>query len=85
MKRILILAALALLGMGCAEEPRGGNVPLNEVPESVMKMAKEKLPGIQFEQAWKTPTGNYEVRGKDKNGKVRDSQIKPDSEVVEVD
>ncbi len=50
-----------------------------------MKVAKDELPGVKFEQAWKTPGGNFEVRGKGQNGKVRDIQVKPDGEVVEVD
>ncbi len=72
--------------IGCGEiEPGAKNVPLEKVPDPVMKVAKEKLPNVTFEQAWTTPKGNYEVRGKDKNGKVRDIQVKPDGEVVEVD
>ncbi len=50
-----------------------------------MAVAKDKLPGVTFEQAWKTPDGNYEVRGKAQNGKVRDIQVKPNGDVVEVD
>ena len=70
---------------GCSDKPKGENVALDQVPEPVMKVAKEKLSGITFEQAWKTPNGNYEVRGKAKNGKVRDIQVKPDGTVIEVD
>jgi hypothetical protein len=77
---------LVLLSAACSKgTPAGENVPLANVPEPVMKVAKEKLPDVKFEQAWKTPTGNYEVRGKEKNGKVRDIQIKPNGEVVEID
>lgn len=63
---------------------------LADVPESVMKVAKEKLPGIEFDRAWKMPTGNYKVAGMSKAGeasnrKFRDIQIKPNGEVVEID
>lgn len=86
MRHALLLVFLILAGViGCAETPKGENVALEQVPEPVMKVAKEKLPGVKFEQAWKTPTGNYEVRGKGQNGKVRDVQVKPDGTVVEVD
>lgn len=69
---------------GCGSE-KAENVPLDKVPEPAIKSAKEKLSDVKFEQAWKTRNGNYEVRGKDKNGKVRDIQVKPAGEVVEVD
>lgn len=85
MRTILTMAVL-LLAVGCSErEPSGANVSLDKVPEPVMNVAKKKLPGVSFEQAWKTPSGNYEVRGRSKNGKVRDIQVTPDGKVVEVD
>lgn len=85
MRSILMVLALFVM-VGCGEnEPGAENVPLEKVPEPAMKVAKEKLPNVKFEQAWTTPRGNYEVRGRDKNGKVRDIQVKPNGEVVEVD
>lgn len=85
MRAAVVMLAL-LFVVGCGEKtPSGENVELDKVPEPVMKVAKEKLPDVKFEQAWKTPTGNYEVRGKAKNGKVRDIQVKPDGTVVEID
>jgi hypothetical protein len=87
MRSVVMMLALTLMFVvGCGEKtPKGENVELDKVPEPVMKVAKEKLPDVKFEQAWKTPDGNYEVRGKNKNGKVRDIQVKPDGTVVEVD
>lgn len=87
MRWCAMLAVLFCAGCGGCNEGRakGANVPLDRVPEPVMKVAKEKLPGVQFDQAWKTAGGNYEVRGKQKGGKVRDIQVKPDGTVVEVD
>lgn len=86
MRKLMMIVMMTGLIAGCDEgTPSGENVPLNQVPEPVMKVAKDKLPGVSFEQAWKTPGGNYEVRGKAKNGKVRDIQVKANGEVVEVD
>lgn len=88
MRSVVIMLALTLsllFVVGCESKPKGENVDLDKVPEPVMKVAKEKLPDVKFEQAWKTPNGNYEVRGKGKNGKVRDIQVQPDGIVVEVD
>lgn len=81
---MFLMAAVLLIGCG-EGTPSGETVTLDKVPEPVMKVAKDKLPGVKFEQAWKTPGGNYEVRGKGKDGKVRDIQVKPDGDVVEVD
>ena len=77
---------LLLLLSGCGEDhSQSANVPIEQVPAPVIKVAKEKLPGVDFEQAWKTRNGNYEVRGKAKDGKVRDIQVTPGGEVIEVD
>jgi len=84
--RTFLLIVFSVLMAGCGDvSPSGQNVPLDKVPQEVMDVAKQKLPGITFEQAWTTPTGNYEVRGRDKNGKVRDIQLKPSGDIVEVD
>jgi len=85
MRSIRMILLLFLIA-GCGEsEPGAETVSLDKVPAPVMKVAKDKLRGIQFQQAWKTPNGNYEVRGKSKNGKVRDIQLKPNGTVVEID
>ena len=61
MRSVVVVLALSLLFVvGCGEKtPKGENVELDKVPEPVMKVAKEKLPDVKFEQAWKTPGGNY--------------------------
>jgi len=84
--RTFLLIVFFVLMAGCEQEtPSGQNVPLDQVPQKVMDVAKQKLPGITFEQAWTTPTGNFEVRGRDENGKVRDIQLKPEGDIVEID
>lgn len=86
MKRFAWMMCLGVVLAGCGEkESKSADVPLKDVPQPVMDVAKEKLPGVNFDQAWKTKNGNYEVRGKTKDGKVRDIQVKPSGEVVEVD
>ena len=53
-----------------------------------MEAAKKKLPDVKFETAWTEKDGdklNYEVRGKDKNGKTRDVKVSPTGEILEVD
>ena len=84
MRYAWMLLLLCVIGCGgCSDKPKGENVALDQVPDPVMKVAKEKLPGITFEQAWKTPNGNFEVRGKAKSGKIHDVRVSEAGEVLE--
>ena len=77
---------LVVLVVGCGQSrPKDVAVPLEQVPEPLRKIAKEKLPGIDFDRARKTANGNYEIRGKDKRGKVREVELTPSGEVVEIE
>ena len=63
-------------------------MPLDKVPPSVVKVAEEKLPGVKFDSAYKeTKDGKevYELRGKTKEGKIRDVEVTADGKVLEVD
>jgi hypothetical protein len=85
MRRALAGLVLAsALGCGGAE-PNRAVVPLTDVPPNVMGVAKEKLPGVTFEKAWRQKDGTFEVSGKDKRGKVREIDVKPDGTVVEIE
>lgn len=90
MKRVVLFAWLVLVCMtGCGEFlEKTEMVPIEKVPETVMKVAKEKLPGVKFESAWTEKVGGktvYEVRGKSADGKTRDIKVSPDGTVLEVD
>lgn len=80
---------LLLLVAGCSEAfEKTEMVPIDKVPEPVMKVAKEKLPGVKFDTAWTETDGDktvYEVRGKSADGKTRDIKVSPDGTVLEVD
>ena len=60
-------------------------MPLDQVPEPFVKKAKETLPEVNFDHARKLPNGNYELRGKMNNGKVREVEVNPSGEVVEIE
>lgn len=77
------LSALVLTGCGGKREQKT-TMELKDVPPDILKVAKEKLPGVTFDSAYKEPNGSYELRGKDKTGKVREIDIKPDGTVEEV-
>ena len=84
-----VLALLCLTIAGCGEVfEKTEMVPIDKVPETGMKVAKEKLPGVKFDTAWKEKDGDktvYEVRGRSSDGKTRDIKISPEGSVLEVD
>lgn len=84
----LLAATALLLGCGEPEAEREEVVPLDQLPPAAMKAAKEKLPEITFDTAWKTEEDGrmaFEVRGKTRDGKTRDVKVTADGEVLEVD
>lgn len=87
--KLLVASILCFTVAGCGEVfEKTEMVPVDKVPEAVMKVAKEKLPGVKFDTAWKEKDGDktvYEVRGKSSDGKTRDIKISPDGSVLEVD
>jgi hypothetical protein len=84
--------AVMILG-GCGE--RGAEatsarrtVTLSDVPSNVLDAAKRELPGIDFRDAWKNVDrdGNplsYEIRGQNKNGKIREVRVGLDGKILE--
>jgi hypothetical protein len=84
---VTILAALVLaLVCGCGkDEKKKEAVALDQIPENVMKAAKDKLPDVKFDRAVRKANGEYEILGKDKQGKVREIDLTPSGEVTEID
>lgn len=53
-----------------------------------MKAAREKLPEVRFDSAWKAREDGrevYEVRGKTTSGKTLEVEVAPDGTVVRVE
>jgi hypothetical protein len=84
MRNILMLLVL-LSAVGCGESKKKEPVALDQVPDAVMKVAKEKLPDVKFERACREPNGDYELIGKDKHGKVREIDISPSGQVSQIE
>jgi hypothetical protein len=85
MRRVLIFLLLAVV-IGCGDNgPKAVVVPLDQVPEPLLKTAREKLPVVKFGYARKLANGNYEIRGTAKNGKTREVELTPSGEVVEIE
>ena len=83
--RYAVMLVLLVLVVGCSSEQKKEPVPLDQVPEKVMKVGKEKLPDVTFDRALKKPNGDYELIGKNKQGKVREIDITPSGEVTEIE
>jgi hypothetical protein len=82
----MILALIVVTGCGSGGGPEKKEpVALDQVPENVMKVAKEKLPDVTFDKAVRKPNGEYEIIGKNKQGKVREIDITPAGEVTEIE
>jgi hypothetical protein len=53
-----------------------------------METARKTLPGYTFDTVYKMKVNGkdaYEVRGKDKRGKVREVEVSADGEVLEIE
>ncbi|MBX6311840.1 MAG: PepSY domain-containing protein [Isosphaeraceae bacterium] len=75
----------ALCGCGKHVPEAEDAVPLDQVPAAALKAAQERIPGVKFESAWKGKVGGkevYEIRGKTKEGKIREVEVTPSGEVV---
>ena len=84
MRRWCLGFVLCLAG-GCGSEPAGQLIPLEQVPEKMLKTAQEKLPEVKFDQAVKRKDGTVEVRGKDPRGKPRDIDFSATGEILEIE
>ncbi len=82
------LLLLLVIACGCgqtSEKSRKEIVRLEDVPPAVVKAARDKLPGVQFDSALRMPNGVYEIRGKGKNGKIQEVEVSESGEVLAVE
>lgn len=86
MRRFFLCCVLVMaVGCGAARREPPKRIDLKEVPENIMKIAREKLPDVNFDNALVKPSGTYEVRGKNKSGKLREIDIRDDGTVEEIE
>jgi hypothetical protein len=86
MKNIYWAILLVSLISACGQATKKSELlTLDQVPQNLMDIAKEKLPDVTFERAVRKPNGVLEVTGKDKKGKVRDIEFSKTGEVVEIE
>jgi hypothetical protein len=80
------LAAVAVTA-GCSRPPAAPEavMRIEDVPPELMKIAQQELPGVRFDSVWRKPSGTLEIRGREKNGKVREVEVRPDGSIQEVE
>lgn len=88
--RLFGAGGAVLFGCGLREPQRLPRkvVPIAEVPEALMAVAKKEFPDVIFDTAWQNLVGNgevdsYEIRGKQPNGKIREVRVALDGRVLE--
>ena len=87
MRRKTWILAVSLVGAwGCGEEAeRPESVPFDQVPAEIKDVAAKTLPTVKFDSAYKTKEDGqeiYEVRGKEKGGKIREVEVSIDGKVI---
>jgi hypothetical protein len=86
MRPSLSILVLMILLLGCGKsEPAGEAVPIDQVPENLMKTARKELPNVTFDRASKRPNGVWVIRGKTSTGKVREIEMDPSGKVLEIE
>jgi hypothetical protein len=87
--RKTVLLVSVLLASGCGEAMESGEpVPLDRLPTGALDLARKELPGVQFDSARKaTYKGQaaIEIRGKDKQGKIREVEVDLTGKLLEVE
>ena len=90
MRKDRCLGLMLILTLGCAGSPPKSDeiVPIDQVPANVLEVARKQLPGYAFDTVYRMKIEGkdaYEVRGKDKRGKVREVEVSADGEVIAVE
>jgi hypothetical protein len=89
MRRTFLGVLLMVAFAGCESEPKSDDiVPIEQVPANVMEVARKQLPGYTFDTVYKMKIDGkeaYEVRGKDKRGKVREVEVSASGEVIAIE
>ena len=83
----IAMAALVLSAVGCGEAKKAPpkTMLISDVPAAFMETARKELPDVDFDEVWVKKDGTLEIRGKAKNGKVREIEIRPDGTVEEIE
>jgi hypothetical protein len=91
MRRWCAISALALAMLGCSDDDGDdageGKKPMamDQVPAAVLKTAKEAAPDLTFYAAYRDTfngQASIELKGKTKNGKIKEIEVSPDGKLL---
>ena len=84
MRKFLFAGIVSLVAFGCGGSfEERSPIKLEDVPAPAMKTAREKAPSVvNFTEAYLKKDGTYEVKGKTKNGKTIEVEVKGDGTFV---
>lgn len=84
-----VLVVTLLVAAGCGEAMESNEpVPLDKLPAGALDLAKNKLPDVKFDSARKASykgQAAIEIRGKDKQGKIREVEVDLAGKLLEVE
>jgi hypothetical protein len=90
MRQWLVAAVVAIPLVGCGDNDDDVGkvktpIPMDQVPEVVLKAAKEVAPDLTFFAAYKDTFEGHdsiELKGKNKLGKIREIEVSPEGKVL---
>ena len=87
--KLALLGFLLLTVWGCGDEiVRQEPVPLEKLPPGTMDAATKALPDVKFNKARKAKFNGqdaFEIRGKDKRGKIREVEVSTSGQILEIE
>ena len=93
--RLVAAIFACLFGItGCGSESSDRlarrSVPIAELPELVRAAAQKELPDVEFADAWKNldkdgKLNSFEIRGRNKTGKIREVRVSATGEIIELE
>ena len=87
MKTVLVVSLLLAAGCGEAMESKEP-VAMNKLPAGALDAAKKELPDVKFDSARKAKYKGQdaiEIRGKDRQGKIREVEVDLTGKLLEVE
>jgi hypothetical protein len=88
-KTTVLAASLILAAAGCGGQAETKEaVPLDQLPPGALDLAKKKLPDVKFDSARKAKYKGQdaiEIRGKNKQGKIREVEVDLTGKLLEVE